>query len=371
MEEPLTKKQKMDPLNYPFKMKAVLSDDLQNPIPLVTVVISKIENKKTISSVVLELSRSMPLPSLQHLKRVRQNEIILCLASDVETSKMPENLKDNIKDFIIAQGVSTEMATSLCENASLVEVPSIPTKLRWQYDAMNKLWPCKFHPNRYLESLYEGTNFSNEETIFHFKMARILIKFLEKEGKPCGICVDPRTNSVVAIATRKSEENPVMHCSMVLVDFVARSQNEGAWQHNDEVFHESDDAKLNFRGIPEHFHYTLTEDLKEDIRFGAENVNLREGRIKVTEEMLTSNNLEKYGPYLCTGYDVYLMVEPCLMCSMALLHSRVRRIFYLQPSENGALQTKLKLHTIKEVNHHFEVFKFLSENEIIFNNKCF
>ena len=32
--------------------------------------------------------------------------------------------------------------------------------------------------------------------------------------------------------------------------------------------------------------------------------------------------------YYLTGYDLYIFREPCIMCAMALVHSRVRRVFY-------------------------------------------
>ena len=42
--------------------------------------------------------------------------------------------------------------------------------------------------------------------------------------------------------------------------------------------------------------------------------------------------------YLLTGYDVYLTREPCIMCSMALVHSRVSRVFFTEPSpQKGGL----------------------------------
>lgn len=62
-------------------------------------------------------------------------------------------------------------------------------------------------------------------------------------------------------------------------------------------------------------------------------------------------------PYLCTGFDCYVVREPCVMCAMALVHSRVRRVIYSVPDpEHGALGSALKLHGQKSLNHHYSVY---------------
>ena len=61
--------------------------------------------------------------------------------------------------------------------------------------------------------------------------------------------------------------------------------------------------------------------------------------------------------YVCTGFDVFLSHEPCPMCAMALVHSRVARVFYAHPYPAcGALGSVHALHTIKSLNHSFTVF---------------
>ena len=68
--------------------------------------------------------------------------------------------------------------------------------------------------------------------------------------------------------------------------------------------------------------------------------------------------------YLMCSYDVYVKREPCLMCAMALVHSRVRRVFFNKLSAKGALHSLTKLHTIEELNHSFEVYRMFKTNEI-------
>jgi tRNA(Arg) A34 adenosine deaminase TadA len=57
--------------------------------------------------------------------------------------------------------------------------------------------------------------------------------------------------------------------------------------------------------------------------------------------------------HLCADCDVYLTHEPCPMCAMALVHSRVRRIMYALPVADGALGSRYELHAERSLNHHF------------------
>jgi tRNA-specific adenosine deaminase 3 len=46
------------------------------------------------------------------------------------------------------------------------------------------------------------------------------------------------------------------------------------------------------------------------------------------------------------------------MCSMALVHSRVSRVFFAEPSPtNGGLYSVGRLQNITSLNHSFQVYK--------------
>jgi len=63
--------------------------------------------------------------------------------------------------------------------------------------------------------------------------------------------------------------------------------------------------------------------------------------------------------YLCTGCVLVATEEPCIMCAMALLHSRVRAVVYVDASpSDGALGSRCRLHCHRSLNHHFHCWRF-------------
>jgi len=64
-------------------------------------------------------------------------------------------------------------------------------------------------------------------------------------------------------------------------------------------------------------------------------------------------------PYLCRGCYVFLSEEPCVMCSMALLHSRVGIVIYERPrAEDGGMGSRYFIHDDLRLNHRFLAFEY-------------
>ena len=62
------------------------------------------------------------------------------------------------------------------------------------------------------------------------------------------------------------------------------------------------------------------------------------------------------GNYRLTAADVYVTLEPCLMCVGALVHARVRTVVYgAAEPKTGALVSTVRALETPGLNHRFEV----------------
>lgn len=68
--------------------------------------------------------------------------------------------------------------------------------------------------------------------------------------------------------------------------------------------------------------------------------------------------------YLCQDCDVVLTMEPCIMCAMALVHSRVKRVaFWHSDMEFGGFGGRLALHQCQSLNHTVRVLQWQQKRD--------
>ncbi|QEU59538.1 Tad3 [Kluyveromyces lactis] len=92
----------------------------------------------------------------------------------------------------------------------------------------------------------------------------------------------------------------------------------------------------------------------------------QERRDRVQNGTASEEDIHQGETYLCLDFDVYTSHEPCSMCSMALIHSRVKRCIFINPmSVSGALKPDSGdgycMHSNKDLNSKYEVFQWVGE----------
>ena len=64
------------------------------------------------------------------------------------------------------------------------------------------------------------------------------------------------------------------------------------------------------------------------------------------------------------GCDLYVTLEPCMMCTGAIVNSRIDRIFFgCKDPKGGALVSNVKLKRIRNLNHYPQIKGGIDEDE--------
>jgi len=80
------------------------------------------------------------------------------------------------------------------------------------------------------------------------------------------------------------------------------------------------------------------------------------------EVLVVRDAARTIGNYRLTSADVYVTLEPCLMCVGALVHARVRRVIYgAGEPKTGALVSTVRALDTPGLNHRFEVIAGVGE----------
>ena len=62
--------------------------------------------------------------------------------------------------------------------------------------------------------------------------------------------------------------------------------------------------------------------------------------------------------------DLYVTIEPCIMCGGAIIQSRIRKVIYGAPDlKGGAFGTSINILDAQDINHRPEIVKGILEEE--------
>ncbi|KAK3000641.1 hypothetical protein RJ639_022425 [Escallonia herrerae] len=370
-------------------------------------------------TLIRKLNQIAPLENLRHVKRVRRNRLeggkiqlsaILCLAcgNDCHLDGIPNAVLELITMYqLIGEA-----------NGKLGQVCKYAASSREEWEEQCKLWPTSYHPPTY--NIDGITGFSDEDSqsvLTFMKSAIDLAKSGDGEVVNAAIIVDPSTNQVIASAvdqmlswntsinkicvetsciekpeatsfhsiTNGVEDhgNLLLNCSLNGPKRISSSvsclhpwqwpklqscTSSSPWhplRHAAIVAIELSAAR-DLRLFPRSGNTGIKFDQADYMECpltGSSPLKRQKTNAAIADEDVKLNcqngcHPESGRPYLCTGFDIYLVWEPCTMCAMALVHQRVKRIFYAFPNSfAGALGSVHRLQGEKGLNHHYAVFR--------------
>ncbi|GAV55821.1 hypothetical protein ZYGR_0AY02140 [Zygosaccharomyces rouxii] len=314
-------KKSLNPLKIDYR-KCIVEDrllqirneriiDVADPVKVWTIDIDAKDSKKVVDFIRRFTQPNDPVP-LMHVKRIKkknaEKKILCVLICSVELARE----KSEVVSFL--QQEVPDLKYSNLENTQRVPRQAAPTKelaVEWS----NEYWPLTWYGN------------PNDQILNDYVFDMDLIKFL-----------------LELISSRSRKELQKGNGFPIVTAFVNPR-----------------DTKNPIISVDKRDHHDHTL-LDHSIMFGIKSVAEREAKRRYQVE---KGEKEDAGSvYLCLNFDVYTTHEPCSMCSMALIHSRVKRCIFLQPMiKTGCLKTESGngycMHNNRKLNSKYEVFQWI------------
>ena len=337
-------------------MEAVLPVSATRDLELMEASAARVSPQQ-IGSLVRELN-ALRQHEIGHLKRVRRRdgelEVLLWAgAPDDYFGALPEPAQRALR------------AVGLPEAAHAVRVPRHAPATRAQFDAWNAVWPLTFHESACAHALAPWP--PPPEPLERAKMAahmraavELARRSAESGGRPVAALIVRRGDAADGAADGGELVLAACAdgCCAPLLAGGGGGGGAGAACADGGAAGGGGGAASGGDGTS-----PLQHSLMRCIEEVARQQRDRDDRVHRGSKRPAERQGNDLGPHLCAGCDAYVVVEPCAMCAMALVHSRIRRVVYALPSaDQGALGSRYRLHTERALNHHFAVYRgFLAD----------
>ncbi|KAI7688166.1 putative inactive tRNA-specific adenosine deaminase-like protein 3 [Sarcoptes scabiei] len=214
--------------------------------------------------------------------------------------------------------------TSL-ENLYIADVPISRPLTKNQFLKTSQLWPVCFHEDKYIADCLNGAVFSpvRLENIHQLMDHTLSLLDNQMNGNCSAIITRRNGKQIVAEGISEIDKNPLNHATIIAISKVSEIHKR---------------FKMN----------PLEKSIGE------------QSQESTNDDQIYQND------YLCTDYECFLSQEPCLMCAMALIHSRIRRVFFyssinseISISCNDKAYSIHQLHFNSKLNHRHEVWQLI------------
>jgi len=350
-------------------------------LELVDVWISEIQPKQAHTLVKL-LGDKAPLSGLEHLKRVAKHTDATTRISALSIILCRRAVKDGdggVEDGNCSFEVDTDKGGGASQAPevlqSIIQEHSLKPRLtqvslhapatKEQHSAWSSHWPITWRPpDPHLRDNKPGALPQAAQDLIRQQMAACLARMdigagpsgaIGHEG-PCrtnaAIIVNPATGAVIAEGLDDTQTHPLRHAIMVAIE-AAAERDCRLWPDRDS----------NGGPMPAPPSTGSPCEASELCGPGSKRQRCPCGEVEAAAPDAGSRRAEEGKgpgprPYLCTGLHCYVATEPCAMCAMAMVHSRIAVVVYCQRDPlHGALGGAFHLHQQRSLNHHYEVYQ--------------
>ncbi|KAI9506573.1 hypothetical protein BX070DRAFT_218120 [Coemansia spiralis] len=327
-----------------YILNRVLVEEEKQRLQTQDVYICKISAQQT-SRILQFIGKYLPkLEGIEHVKRVKQDAnsqnkssllVLLCQCRRISRTQLGAAL----------QGTEWESA-----EISVQKVPSFPPYTKEQFDEWKQLWPVAYRPLVQLKSVQlddDERAYINENLSV---VSQLQAKSDSEGNRGSAVIVgSPKAREAIVQSTDMTHtlvhplKHAVMCCISKIADIELDKKKQGCF--GDQCTNDNTNDQSEVQLVPAKRAHT------PDIA----------GTPLVTEQISSANNIEDNAMeftsgYLCGGLDVFSSKEPCVMCCMALVHSRIGRLFFIDPSESGGI-SYYSINSRKALNHNFTAFQ--------------